>query len=982
MIAAHSQAADLIQRHKTLSVNVRRLQDALSMYLDEQEICTFIDALNGYHTNRDVFEFVNFLKKILNTPVKRQLLPLIKQVIPHTDAPAFELLTTGDRNYNTLPRPILYRPHSADVAVYKKQKSRPSSHHGGFDEHVSRNHVKHNELIPRQTRRGDTAPRSQYRDGELKPRSRHRGQTQFNMAKHSLTQHRGLGALSELDFEAETLKLYIGPPQDSERGFGFTIRGGQEYGLGVYVSSVDDGGHAKAQGLEVGDRILEVNDISFENISHIEAAKIVKAAKRLELCVSRVGRIPGTHIVHQAYRWVDPKGRPVTPPPELELLGSAEDLLENRSRSGSTLLKGSDERKVNVVVEKGECLGLMVRGGREFGLGIYISGVDPFSVAENAGLKVGDQILHVNKHSFLDITHMDAVRILKVTKHMVITVKDVGKLPFAKTTIDRTKWLFSDELSHQNRSISGRLSASLDSLNNVPNSYNTIGFMKGAGSQLMRTGLSWQSHDVIDQQARILLNDSEQATLRYYLREYQKGAVGVDGLVSALFELLNTQAKFTLLSDIRTLITPRELDRFDTLVLRKEADLTRIGQRHSVIPDNLSVISHDSGQPFIEDKNRRTLFSAERSLNNKKTIMMEPVVFNSIPTRKTLALPGNNKSLNLSLGHLNNEHEQMYDGNEIEYDGNEELLDGNDQLPDHLPEVEPVSSKGRTSPRPEKKMTVNLTQPKYLHSRVRSRSKSPLPSRSPIPSFRFTPPVSTVMTSSTTAAKNTTTAQVHQTGKGDDNPSDDSGVEICALHNADNLAAPALQRVTISTEEDTTEPVPDYEPPPVPRDDPEPLPDYEADPQTSTSQDSLYAVIKKRPRKPPRKEGNKKSIAKEKYGDIPLEYVNVYRTKPTLGLAIEGGANTRQPLPRVINVQPGGSAFESGGLKVGHIILEVNGQTVVGLEHTEVAKVIAESFKNKQLPKMELLVTETGVELTGTMKDLVTAADDQEPSTT
>ena len=30
--------------------------------------------------------------------------------------------------------------------------------------------------------------------------------------------------------------------------------------------------------------------------------------------------------------------------------------------------------------------------------------------------------------------------------------------------------------------------------------------------------------------------------------------------------------------------------------------------------------------------------------------------------------------------------------------------------------------------------------------------------------------------------------------QGDDNPSDDSGVEICAQHNADNLPIPALQR--------------------------------------------------------------------------------------------------------------------------------------------------------------------------------------------
>ena len=31
--------------------------------------------------------------------------------------------------------------------------------------------------------------------------------------------------------------------------------------------------------------------------------------------------------------------------------------------------------------------------------------------------------------------------------------------------------------------------------------------------------------------------------------------------------------------------------------------------------------------------------------------------------------------------------------------------------------------------------------------------------------------------------------------------------------------------------------------------------------------------------------------------------ITVYKTKPTLGIAIEGGANTRQPLPRIINIQ-------------------------------------------------------------------------------
>ncbi|XP_070175675.1 whirlin-like [Littorina saxatilis] len=108
-----------------------------------------------------------------------------------------------------------------------------------------------------------------------------------------------------------------------------------------------------------------------------------------------------------------------------------------------------------------------------------------------------------------------------------------------------------------------------------------------------------------------------------------------------------------------------------------------------------------------------------------------------------------------------------------------------------------------------------------------------------------------------------------------------------------------------------------------------------------------------------RKEEQRRREGREKYGDIPLGVVYIYRCKPTLGVAIEGGANTRQPLPRVVTVQPGGSAFESGGLRVGHVILEVNGIPLAGRGHTEVARLIAETFKDKEEERMELLVTDS-----------------------
>ena len=43
---------------------------------------------------------------------------------------------------------------------------------------------------------------------------------------------------------------------------------------------------------------------------------------------------------------------------------------------------------MNIFVEDGAKLGLMVRGGSDYGLGIYIAGIDPGGAAEYAGLKV------------------------------------------------------------------------------------------------------------------------------------------------------------------------------------------------------------------------------------------------------------------------------------------------------------------------------------------------------------------------------------------------------------------------------------------------------------------------------------------------------------------------------------------------------------------------------------------------------------------
>lgn len=48
----------------------------------------------------------------------------------------------------------------------------------------------------------------------------------------------------------------------------------------------------------------------------------------------------------------------------------------------------SRTRRVELLIEPGQSLGLMIRGGVEYGLGIFITGVDKDSVADRAGLMV------------------------------------------------------------------------------------------------------------------------------------------------------------------------------------------------------------------------------------------------------------------------------------------------------------------------------------------------------------------------------------------------------------------------------------------------------------------------------------------------------------------------------------------------------------------------------------------------------------------
>lgn len=224
--------------HKTMSVSVRRLQDALNMHLDVQEKTEFVDVLNEYHITRDMPVFVKHLKQLLDTPAKKQMFHLIGKVIPKSDKESFDqCLKLDGRKFGTMPskpkrKSKLLRKDDLLKAFQIKPKSK--------QEKVNK--------------------KDKLSDGSQSLRD-----------KVSMRSVKSLkSALKDSGSEVRRVQI----KQSGDQGFGFSIRGGSEYGIGIYVSMVDEGGMAQKQGLVPGDLLMEVNDVSFNKISHSEAAKV------------------------------------------------------------------------------------------------------------------------------------------------------------------------------------------------------------------------------------------------------------------------------------------------------------------------------------------------------------------------------------------------------------------------------------------------------------------------------------------------------------------------------------------------------------------------------------------------------------------------------------------------------------------------------------------------------------------------------------
>ncbi|XP_031561837.1 uncharacterized protein LOC116297698 isoform X2 [Actinia tenebrosa] len=634
---------------KSISENVWLLQNTLAKILNDNDRTFLIHSLNQYQKDRDILELVTSLKRVLDSPKKREVYPLLRDIIPSNDKRYFERAWHTNQPKHVTPNGSWN--NSTSTRSRSRSQNRPQ-------EHLRRSNFYSS--LPENLDKSDSG-------------------VEFPALKKSS---------SSRSFQKYPIRrLYL--KRAPGTGYGFSMRGGSEHGVGLYVSSLDDNSIAEYEGLLPGDHIISVNDIQFDGLSHDQAVKIIKNSKKLNMVVRSVGRIPNTFVAESTYKWIDSMGQRVSPPPNVDSNGR-EMSIDGIHRSDLRLLGDDDERKVNVFIEEGDKLGLRIRGGSEYGLGIYIAGVDPNSAAEKAGLKCGDQIMDVNGISFLNITHADAVKVLKSDKNMMVTMKDVGRLPFAKTVTDRTRWTkgkLSGKPVQRRHTTAGRPRL-------VTERSEKSKFSHGiAGSQLLYNGSGPSAKSLAEDQARLILNENELGTMTYYMEEYSKGFISVDAFVLALFSLFNTPDKVSLLSEVRGFIHPRDIDRFDDLVLKREIEAIR--KRKVTSPqhreDAHSIRSYSSSvSSYSEHGSSSSWSSAKESLDSR------PIT----PPRVPEVLPDNMKLLKHRHGKKEKEGLLSFMSND------DTLNDSRDSIPSPPSDFTTVFPLSASSPRKPKHNAV------------------------------------------------------------------------------------------------------------------------------------------------------------------------------------------------------------------------------------------------------------------------------------
>lgn len=172
--------------------------------------------------------------------------------------------------------------------------------------------------------------------------------------------------------------------------------------MACFIAGINPKGSAAGVPFAIGDEILEVNGLVLHGRSHLNVPTIIKGL---------VGPSIKFIVLRRASATEDLAVKPVTQFPVC--IDEEEEMF-------------SAYKNVRVVsIKKGSSgLGIMIIEGKhaEVGQGIFISDIQEGSMADKAGLNIGEMILSVNKDSLIGCNYETAASLLKKTEG-VVTLK-------------------------------------------------------------------------------------------------------------------------------------------------------------------------------------------------------------------------------------------------------------------------------------------------------------------------------------------------------------------------------------------------------------------------------------------------------------------------------------------------------------------------------------------------------------------------------
>lgn len=218
-----------------------------------------------------------------------------------------------------------------------------------------------------------------------------------------------------MELREEKYEIHI---ERSQTGLGLSIAGGRGStpfkgnDEGIFISRVTEGGPADLAGLRVGDKVLTVNGVNVEGVSHYDAVEVLKASGPvLVLEVTREVTRLVKPVINKNTGSISsvPSGKILPPPSPIP----APITIENEPPTTQKVLIHT------TLIRDSRGLGFSIAGGkgsqpfRADSDAVYISRITDGGVADKDGkLIVGDRVVSINGVDLSGASHNHAVNML------------------------------------------------------------------------------------------------------------------------------------------------------------------------------------------------------------------------------------------------------------------------------------------------------------------------------------------------------------------------------------------------------------------------------------------------------------------------------------------------------------------------------------------------------------------------------------------